>query len=72
MTSVNITHHLLIARDYWGWVIMARSITKLVIVDPTTVESMAALQGILLGQELETNGIIFEGDAQQVVREVNS
>jgi hypothetical protein len=43
----------LIARDCRGKVIMARNITKSILVDPTTVEAIAALHGVLLGQEIE-------------------
>ena len=37
-----------------------------------TAEAMAALQAMLLSQELGARGIIFEGDASQVVITVNS
>jgi hypothetical protein len=41
-------------------------------VELATAEAMAALQAMLLGQELGARGIIFEGDASQVVTTVNS
>jgi hypothetical protein len=46
---------------------MVRSITKFTHVDSTTAESIAALYGVLLGQELGAGNLIFEGDANQVV-----
>ena len=46
--------------------------TKEIDVDPTTVETVAAVQGIIMGKELGAQGIIFEGDAKQLIQAVNS
>lgn len=61
-----------IARDCWGRVLVARSITKALVVDSATIESLATFQGMILGNELGANCIIFEGDAKQIVQAVNS
>lgn len=61
-----------IARDCWGRLLIARSMTKQLDVDPATAETLAAVQGMLMGNELGANGIIFEGDAKQVIQAANS
>ena len=62
----------IIARDCRGKVIKGRSISMQLDVDPAIAETLAAVQGILMGKELGANGIILEGDAKQVIQVVNS
>ena len=64
-----------IARDSLGHVVIARSIKMEVDVEPAAAEAMAALHGMLLGHDLGPRrkwGIIFKGDALQVVTAINS
>lgn len=55
-----------IARDCWGRVLIARSMTKMLDVHLATAAALAAVK------ELGANGLIIEGDAKKVVQAVNS
>jgi hypothetical protein len=44
----------------------ARSLTKVGVVDPTSVEAMVIFQGVVLGQSLGLSKIIAEGDANVI------
>ena len=61
-----------IARDSMGKVYAARSLTVGQIFSPVAAEAMAGVHAMLLGKDLNHSGVIIEGDAQQIVSEVNS
>jgi ribonuclease HI len=60
-----------IARNSNGVFLARRSITKEVIVDPTTAQAIAAIYSIIFGKEQGYRQIIFEGDALWVVQVIN-
>jgi hypothetical protein len=49
----------------------ARSVTKQVKVDPKTAEVIAALFSMQFSKEVGFLDVVFEGDAAQVVKEIN-
>lgn len=51
----------------WG-----RSVTHKLVVDPIGAEAIAALTAVLFSMEVGFFEVIFEGDALQIVKEVNS
>jgi ribonuclease HI len=59
------------ARNSDGVFLAGRSITKEVIVDPTTAEAIAAIYAIIFGKEQGYWQIIFERDAVRVVQAIN-
>jgi ribonuclease HI len=61
-----------IVRDCNGVCLGARSVTKQVKVDPKTTEVIAALFAMHFSKEVSFLDVIFEGDATQVVKEINS
>jgi hypothetical protein len=62
----------LIARDETGKFVAAVSKKERVAVEPVVAETLAALSAIQWCQEQSFQDVIFEGDALQVVKEVNS
>jgi hypothetical protein len=60
-----------IARNSDGVFLAGRSITKEVIVDPTTAKVIAAIYAVIFGKEQGYRQIIFEGDALRVVQAIN-
>lgn len=62
----------MIARDNAGKVVAALSTTQVCTGEPAMAEALAALQAMLFCQKLGFTDIIFEGDALQVVKAVNS
>jgi ribonuclease HI len=62
----------IIARDNLGFCLGARSVTKQVQVPPKTVEILAALQAVQFSKEVRFVDVIFEGDAAQVVKEIQT
>ncbi|XP_062166249.1 uncharacterized protein LOC133872693 [Alnus glutinosa] len=59
-------------RDCNGVCLGARSVTKQMKVDPKTTEVMTALFAMHFSKEMGFLDVIFEGDAVQVVKEINS
>jgi ribonuclease HI len=59
----------IIVRDCEGFVLVARSTTFFLAIDPTMAEAWAALQAVLFCKELGFFYICFEGDSLQVVKE---
>jgi ribonuclease HI len=49
----------------------ARTVTKQVNADPIMAELMAALLGMQFSKEIGFLDVIFEGDAAQVINEIN-
>jgi ribonuclease HI len=60
-----------IARTSTGAVLAARSLTKVIRVDPAMAEALAALYAIVFGLEMGYNRVICEGDAQKIIQDVN-
>jgi ribonuclease HI len=61
-----------IARDDKGSFLAAVSKKEQMIVEPVVAETLAALNAILWCQEQNFQEVIFEGDALQVVKDVNT
>jgi ribonuclease HI len=61
-----------VVRDSEGQIIVARSLTRLGRLDPTTGEALAAHYAVCLCQEMGAVSLILEGDAKQVVEAINS
>jgi len=61
-----------IVRDCNGACMGARSVTKQVKVDPKTAEVIAALYAVQFSKEMGFLDAVFEGDAAQVVKDINS
>jgi ribonuclease HI len=61
----------IIARDYQGLVVAARSLTLHGHTDSLVAEAWAALHAVVLAKESGLLDIILEGDALQVVNEIN-
>lgn len=74
--SINITKEWIgvgvVARDFYGNVLGAKSLTKMVVVVPKLAEAMAAYKAMVFCKEVGFYEIILEGDAKQVVDDVNS
>jgi hypothetical protein len=62
----------LIARDHMGIFLGAQSPVHKLKVDAKTAESIAALGAVLFSKEASFLDVNFEGDALQVVTEINS
>ncbi len=62
----------IVARDHSGNFMGARAITKKVIGSPTLAETMATLEAVLFCKECGFFEVILEGDAKQVVNDVNA
>lgn len=62
----------IIARDFQGQVVATRSLTLHVHTDPLVTETWVALHAVLFAKESGLLDIILEGDALQVVIEINS
>jgi ribonuclease HI len=62
----------IIARDHMGLFLGARSIVYKLKVQTKIAESIAALGAVLFRKEADFCDVIFEGDAKQVVSEINS
>jgi ribonuclease HI len=62
----------LIARDHKGYLLGAKCLTKSFLTDAHTVELMAASYAVNFCSEVGLFNVIFEGDALNVIREVNS
>jgi hypothetical protein len=54
-----------------GCFLAARCVVKKISVDPTVAEALAALYATVFGREMGYRQVIFEGDAQVIVMEVN-
>jgi ribonuclease HI len=61
-----------IARDEKGKFLATVSKQEHMVVEPAATETLAALNAILWCQEQNFQEVIFEGDALQVVKEVNT
>jgi hypothetical protein len=62
----------IVARDCEGCFLGAKCIHLQMLVDPKVAKAMAALHAILFSKDIGFFDVIFEGDALQVVREINS
>jgi ribonuclease HI len=58
--------------DYHGNFMFARVITKIVVGSPKVVEAMAALEAVLFCKEAGFFNVILQGNAKQVVNDVNA
>jgi ribonuclease HI len=74
--SINVTNECIgirvVARDNNGNVLGSKSLTKKVVTAPKLVEAMIAYEAVVFCKEVGFYEIILEGDAQQVVNDVNS
>jgi ribonuclease HI len=61
----------IVARDEHGNFLGARAITKKVVTTPNVAEAMAALEAILFCKQAGFFNVLLEGDAKQVVNDVN-
>jgi ribonuclease HI len=61
-----------IARDSNGIPLGEKSVTKQVNADPKMAEVMAAVLAMHFSKEIGMFDVIFEGDAAQVINEINS
>jgi ribonuclease HI len=62
----------IIARDNLGNCLGTRSLTKILQADAKTAESLAVLEAVQFAKETGFLDAIFEGDAAQVIEEINS
>jgi hypothetical protein len=62
----------IIARDYLGNCLGTRSLTKILQADAKTTESLAMLEAVQFAKEAGFLEAIFEGDAANVIEEINS
>jgi hypothetical protein len=62
----------IVARDCEGFLLGAKCVHLKLLVDPKVAEVMAALHAILFSREVGFFDVVFEGDALQVVRDINS
>jgi ribonuclease HI len=62
----------IVARNCMGEVMGAKSVIRPIMVDPKMAEAMAALWAVLFCKEVGFINVIIEGDAAQVVIEINS
>jgi ribonuclease HI len=62
----------IIARDNSGFCLGERSVTKQVQVPPKAAKILAALQAVQFSKEVRFMDVIFEGDAVQVVKEIQT
>ncbi len=62
----------IVARDCEGFLLGAKCVHLNLLVDPKVAEVMAALHAILFSREVGFFDVVFEGDALQVVRDINS
>jgi ribonuclease HI len=74
--SINVTKECIgigvVARDFNGNVLGAKSLTKMVVTIPNFAEVMAAYEVVVFCKEVRFYEIILKGDARQVVDDVNS
>jgi hypothetical protein len=74
--SINVTKECIgigvVARDFNGNVLGAKSVTKMVVAVPKLAEIMTAYETVVFCKEVRFYEIILEGDAKQVVDDVNS
>jgi ribonuclease HI len=74
--SINITKECIgidvVARNSIGNVLGAKSLTEKVVAIPKLAEAMAAYKAVVFCKEVGFYEIILEGDAKQVVDDVNS
>lgn len=59
------------ARDNLGWCLGARSVTRRMQMEPKTAEIMTAICAVEFSKEVGYFEVIFEGDAAQVVADIN-
>jgi ribonuclease HI len=62
----------IVARDHSGSFLGARAITKKFVGSPKLAETMATLAAVLFCKEASFFEVILEGDAKQVVNDVNA
>ncbi|XP_062174656.1 uncharacterized protein LOC133879872 [Alnus glutinosa] len=62
----------IIALNFQGHFMGAKCVMKRVVVDPKTAEAMAAFWAIQFCKEVGFFDVLFEGDAAQVVADINS
>jgi hypothetical protein len=62
----------LIARDCYGFVLGARCLSKNLRVEPQIAKAMAALYAMQFSKEVGFFYVLFEGDAQAVIKEIKS
>jgi hypothetical protein len=60
-----------VAMSSMGCFLAARCVVKKISVDPTVAKALAALYATVFGREMGYRQVIFEGDAQVIVMEVN-
>jgi ribonuclease HI len=60
-----------VARDNLGWCLGARSVTRGMQMEPKTAEVMTAICAVEFSKEVGFFEVIFEGDAAQVVADIN-
>jgi len=62
----------LVARDAFGTVLGPRCVSGYLRTDPLTAEAMAALSAVQFSLEVGFFDVVFEGDEQTVIKEINS
>jgi ribonuclease HI len=61
-----------VARDHYGNILGAKSLTKMVVAAPKLAKAMAVYEAVVFCKEVGFFEIILEWDAKQVVDDVNS
>ena len=61
-----------VIRDHNGNLLAARSVTKIGIIEPIAAEAMAAILAFQLSSELGVSNVWLEGDANMIVKAVES
>jgi len=73
--SLNVKKHCIgigiVARDHNGIFLGARAVTKIVVGAPKVAEAMTAVEAVPFCTEVGFFEVLLEGDAKQVVTEVN-
>jgi hypothetical protein len=62
----------LVARDAFGMVLGGRCVSRCLRTDPLTAEAMGALFAVQFCIEVGFFDVVFEGDAQSVIKEIDS
>jgi ribonuclease HI len=62
----------LVARDEYEAVLGARCLTRSLWVDPQTAEAMTVLYAVQFNMEVSFFDVVFQGDAQAVIKETDS
>lgn len=62
----------IVTRDSKGFILATRSTTQRIVLEPIVAEALAALHAVILSKEIGFSDIILEGDALQIIQEINS